>query len=152
MLEIKHNSMAMDEAVHSSKTVGRRVFAKNGDDLGKVKELAINPEKMRIEGVWVSPCFTCVDEYIGREYVDKITEEGVMLKIDPLTEVIGEKVFDSQGKKIGKVSALTREKKTNSIISLEVDRGIGKDRLIVPIENVKSMGNAVILSKKVEAK
>ncbi|MFA5763897.1 MAG: PRC-barrel domain-containing protein [archaeon] len=151
MLEIKHNSSSVKDTLMVSQAVGHKVIGKNGSELGKVKELAIDPRKMTVEGVYVSPCFTCADEYIGKEYIETISVNGIVLKIDPLTEVIGKKVFDSTGKQIGKVSALTREKKTNTINQIEVNPGLGKKNILVSMEDVKSLGEAVVLSKTISA-
>jgi len=144
MLEIRHKSAPLSETIDVSEIVGSKVLAKNGRRIGRVRAVHIHPTKLTVEGIWVG------NEYIGSDYVDSLTDEGVVLSITPLDKMIGLKVYNSNGKKVGKVVEIERSKKTNNFKSIAVSCGLLKDPMMVDRDFVKDIGHNIILNKPME--
>jgi sporulation protein YlmC with PRC-barrel domain len=59
--------------------------------------------------------------------------------------MMGLEVFDMNGRKVGKIKAISRSKKTNSIVSFTVERGFRKKDAEFLGKDIKDVGKGVIL-------
>ena len=149
MPRIKHKSLPMGETINVKGVIGKKVIAKNGKIIGKVMDIHFHPKDWTIEGILVQKG-KFLGDYIGENYIKTINRYGVMLKIIPYTEFIGKKVLDKRGKKVGIVESIQRNRRTNHILSMTINRWTpGKKRLVVKSSDVAQAGQRIILKKKI---
>ena len=145
VFEIKHQSKPLDKTVEVSKIIGKDVISKDGKRLGTIQAIHIHPTDLTVEGIRVKRGMLQTDDYIGREYIHSLTSSGAVLKILPIKEMMGLEVFDMNGRKVGKIKAISRSKKTNSIVSFTVERGFRKKDAEFSGKDIKDVGKGVIL-------
>ena len=146
MENIKYHTLPFRDTIEVSEVVGRKVLTKDGKKIGKVTSVHINPKKLTIEGIVINPGFFDAYQYIGANYIDSITGEGVVLNILPVTEYVGIKVFDYTGKEIGKVKEVNRSKQTNTLLSILVDRS-GKEDVLIRADYIAAAGENIVLKE-----
>ncbi|MFH1306586.1 MAG: PRC-barrel domain-containing protein [Candidatus Micrarchaeota archaeon] len=150
MVRIKHKSIQMGKTLNIKSVMGSRVIAKNGKVVGNVMDIHLHPKKLSIEGIRVQKG-KFLGGYIGKGYIKSITRYGVMLEIVPFTEYIGKKVLDNRGKKVGVVESIQRNKKTNHILSITVNRWMpGRKRLVIKAGDIAEAGTRIVLRKKIK--
>ncbi len=142
---IKNQSKSLDKTVEVSRVIGKDVISKDGRKLGTIDAIHIHPTNLTVEGIRVKKGMFETDDYIGREYIQSLTQSGAVLKILPIKEMMGLEVFDINGKKIGKIKSIERSKKTNVIVSFSVERGFRKDDATFSGKDIKEVGRGVIL-------
>jgi len=145
VFEIKHQSKPLEKTVEVSKIIGKNVISKDGRKLGTIQAIHIHPTNLTVEGIRVRRGVFETDDYIGREYVQSLTQSGAILKIVPVKEMMGLEVFDMNGKRIGKIKAINRSKKTNVVVSFTVERGFRKEDAVFSGKDIKEIGKGVIL-------
>ncbi|MDP2666663.1 MAG: PRC-barrel domain-containing protein [Candidatus Diapherotrites archaeon] len=139
------------DSVKVKEILGEKVLSHSGEEIGKVKDIYLSPDSLVVEGIRIDRGLVEEDQFIGREYIQKMTKEGVILLVHPVTELEGVKVFDNMGKEIGKVKEVNRVADSNEIATLVVDRGLGKPDLIVPSGRIDHVDQNVFLNVEVEA-
>jgi sporulation protein YlmC with PRC-barrel domain len=148
-MEIRSTSLPISATIPDTAILGRKVLAKNGEKIGDVAGLYIDPKKLTIEGIRVDKGVFKFDHYIGNNYIETVSDKGVILNITPLDEFVGKKAIDSAGKELGKIKQIKRIGPTNEPLSFVISRGIGKDDLVIKEDQVKEMGEAVMLNVKI---
>jgi sporulation protein YlmC with PRC-barrel domain len=128
-----------------SSVVGKKVIAKNGEVIGRVKEVAFDLGK--ILGIIVGAKSGKV--LIGTDYIDDLIADSVVLKISPVTALLGRKVFDKDGRKLGKVTELVRHNAHNDLTQIVVSRGLFRKPLKVDRDDIQVAGMNIILKKVV---
>jgi sporulation protein YlmC with PRC-barrel domain len=149
-MEIRSTSLPISATIPDTAILGRKVLAKNGEKIGDVAGLYIDPKKLTIEGIRVDKGVFKFDHYIGNNYIETVSDKGVILNITPLDEFVGKKAIDSAGKELGKIKQIKRIGPTNEPLSFVISRGIGKDDLVIKEDQVKEMGEAVMLNVKIQ--
>lgn len=150
MKVIKEKFLGLDSTVSAEELKGKRVVTKNGKDIGKIAEIRINPSDFSFAGIKVNRGLLEIDSFIGREYIDSISHDGAVLSITPVTDYLGVKVFDADGKQVGKVKEIRREGTSNNILEIVVDRGLLKSDIVVSKSDLRTVGEGIILSGPVE--
>jgi sporulation protein YlmC with PRC-barrel domain len=150
MEQIKHKNLAFEETVEMQSLIGKKVLSKDGKRIGKVKSFHLHPKDLTVEGFKVDPGWFEADHYIGGNYVDKITDEAIILSMVPVTEYVGLIVHDADGKKIGKIKAVNRSKKTNKLLSVTVDSAHHDEDLQISSDYISAIGHSVMLKEKLE--
>lgn len=120
---------------------GKKVIDREGIQYGKVKHVHINSETLEVTGITVHEGFH-KDYFLSRDYIDKFTDESVLLGTAPIRK--DAQVVDIDGHKIGKVKRLHRQQETNELESIEVSEGILGSR-IFPKSEIWGVGEKVIL-------
>lgn len=149
MVEIKHKSKAVKETLVAGDLINNKVYSNDGIYLGRVRDLHINPDKFSIEGIHIGKGLFSRYAYIGRDYIGKMSRKGVVLSITPLTELVNKKVLDSNGKVVGRVRVIYRNKKTNTLRSMVVERGVFKKNLLVNRNMISDIGEKIVLKKPI---
>jgi sporulation protein YlmC with PRC-barrel domain len=151
MKVIKHTSRKIEQTVKVSTIQGKKVLTKDGRKIGTLKNIHIDPKNLSIEGVHVKGGIFGTDRYIGKGYIQSMTEQGVILSIVPVEEYIGLSVFDSRGKKIGKVWQVQRSRKTNTLVGIIVDRGLfGGKKIAFSGKHIKTLGKNIVLKVAID--
>jgi sporulation protein YlmC with PRC-barrel domain len=145
MVKVTANEKDMENIVVDQSLLGSNVFAKNGEKIGFLDAIFVDPEELCIKAIQVNKGLLKYDHYIGSNYIEKVGPDGVILNILPLEDLIGKKVYDSGGKDVGKVVDAKKVKGTNKLISLIVSPGIGKDHLFILAEDIKTVGESILL-------
>ncbi len=146
MTEIKHRSMPVRNTVKVSEIIGKRVRSKDGSDFGRVEEMHVDPEGLKIEGINVVRGLFKESVYIGKNYIKSLNKQGAMLTITPVKDLKGHDVIDNEGVKVGKVKSVKMMNKTNNIESIVVnDNG---NEISVPWSSINEIGERVMLNKR----
>jgi sporulation protein YlmC with PRC-barrel domain len=106
---------------------GKRVIDREGIGYGKVKHIHQGFRK---------------DYYLSDDYIDKFSEETLLLSRPPVRT--GIPVVDIDGHKIGKVKRLQKDLDTNELESIEVSAGLMHSKILSKSE-IWGVGEKVIL-------
>lgn len=150
MEQTKHKSLPLNETVNVKKVLGQKVLTQDGKSIGKVKAIHIHPSELRIEGIKIDTGMFEPDHYIDKNYINSLTEHGAVLKITPVTEFVGLKVYDSIGRYVGKVKEINRSKLTNKLISIKVDAEDSKEETVITSDYIAAIGDSVMLNEPVK--
>lgn len=120
---------------------GKKVVDREGIEYGKVKHIHINSKTLAVSGVTIHQGFNR-DYYLSTEYIDKFTEETLLLSRPPIRANVD--VVDIDGHKIGKVKRLVKDNETNELQSIEIADGIMHTRIVAKSE-IWGVGEKVIL-------
>ena len=91
---------------------GKKVVDREGIEYGQVKHIHINPKTLSVSGVTIHRGFH-KDYYLTSDYIDKFTEETLLLSRPPIRADVH--VVDIDGHKIGKVKRLVKNNETNEL-------------------------------------
>jgi len=120
---------------------GKKVIDREGIEYGKVKHVHINSDTLEVVGITVHEGIH-KDYFLSRDYVDRFTEESVLLSSAPIRTDVA--VVDIDGRKIGKVKRLNMSKETNELESIEVTEGLTGTRIFHTSE-IWGVGEKIIL-------
>ncbi|MBU0957507.1 MAG: hypothetical protein KKF56_01715 [Nanoarchaeota archaeon] len=98
----------------------------------------------------VGPGWFEANHYIGGSYIDRITNEAIILSMMPATEYIGLVVNDLDGMKIGKIKAVNRSNKTNKLLSINIDSDHHDEDIQISADYISAIGHTVMLKEKLE--
>lgn len=143
-IPLLQHERSYEKTLDMSHVLGSRVISKSGVVVGNVKEVRIHPHHLKIEGVVVrrGPYNSI---YLGRNYIDRVSDKAVILSIDPVLLLVGKPVLTSQGKKIGTVKRVIRKHHTNELESINVS-SFWKKEVIIPSRYIKIIHHALLLS------
>lgn len=148
--EIKHKSLPLTESVEVKDILGKKVLANDGKNIGKIRSIRINPTKLTIEGIEVDTGLFKVDKYIGKNYIKTLTEQGAILKITPVDDIVGLEVFDSTGKSVGEIKTIKKSKKTNKLLSITMYSDLYKDDITIDAHYIETCGDSCMLKEKIK--
>jgi len=123
--------------------IDRKVYSKSGEFVGKVYDLLF--KKDIFSGIMVKGK---KDIFIGKEFFRGESEKTIMLKIEPVVNLIGKRVFDSTGKKVGIVREIKRKANSNNYTDLVVKKSIYKRSFTVPKKDIEVAKKNIILKKE----
>lgn len=123
---------------------GLRVIAHNGEVVGRVSQVRINPTTHSVEAIVVSRGLLAKPLYIGASYLSRLSKESILLTMYPAMLLKGRKVLDAHGKSLGRVKEVTRKEHTNTINELIVRSFWRRETRIKPAD-VKIFGESIIL-------
>lgn len=149
MEEIITSEMSLAKTLGIKNILGSTVLSRRGRIVGKVTQVEMSKKEMRVEGVVVRKPYSIKKLYIGRKYFEKLSDESIILNIEPSTLLKRRKVISFEGKKIGKIGEIERYENTNKIKMLRVRTNFGKKFNISP-ENIKYFGKTLILKEDYE--
>lgn len=143
----------LSKTLTSEDLLGKDVIDFDSAIIGVVEKVLIDPKTLDFVGISIDKGFLKKGITIGRNYIEEIKEHAVFLKIKVSYEVKGKKVFDSEGKIVGKVSSLELYENMNKIVSLIVKQDNlifpGKE-ILIPSRYIKAIGENVMLSIRKE--
>ncbi len=120
---------------------GKKVIDREGIEYGKVKHIHINADTLEVVGITVHEGIH-KNYFLSRDYVDRFTEESVLLASAPIRTDVA--VVDIDGRKIGKIKRLHLSKETNELESIEVTEGLTSSRIFHTSE-IWGVGEKIIL-------
>jgi len=150
MKEIKHKSLSLSESQDIRDVLGKKVLTKDGKNIGKIRTIRIDPKDLTIEGIEVDTGLFKIDQYFGKNYIKTLTEQGAILKITPVDDIVGHTVFDSTGKSVGEIKSIKRSKKTNKLLSITMYSDIYKENVTIDADYIASCGESCILKEPIK--
>lgn len=132
----------LDNQRHGRSYLGKKVYSKEGNIVGIVKDLFIGKDAMT--GFFVLGRRKL---FIDKEYMATESEKAIMLSIEPVLLAIGKKVFDSDGRKVGVVTGVERKSNSNNYVALFVKSNIFSKAFSIPKEDVEVFKENVILNR-----
>ena len=120
---------------------GKRVIDREGIKYGKVKHIHINQDTLKVSGVTIHQGFHR-DYFLGDDYIDKFTEETLLLSTPPVRTNVA--VVDIDGHKIGKVKKLHKNPQTDDLESIQVQDGLIHSKTVSKSE-IWGVGEKIIL-------
>jgi len=120
---------------------GKKVIDREGIEYGKVKHVHINSDTLEVVGITVHKGLH-KDHFLSRDYIDRFTEESVLLSSAPIR--LDSQVVDIDGRKIGKIKRLHMNTDANELESIEVSDGLIGSRIFRTSE-IWGVGEKVIL-------
>lgn len=143
---IKKGDSDLETTINLGKIINKRIITKNGAVFGKVKQIRINANSYKIEGILAKRSLFKKDHYIGFSYINKITQHSIILNIDPSVLLRGRKVIDFNGKFVGRVKKVIRKGNTNDIKEIIVESFLYND-VNIDYSKINHMGKSIILIK-----
>src|SRR3989344_827637 len=111
---------SLSEAITSEEILGKEVIDIDGDFIGIVEKVLINPKNFDSLGISIDKGFFKRGLTIGKGYIQRVTSHAVFLKINVPYLLKGKTVFDKHGKKVGLVSSIDLHGAQNRIKHLHV--------------------------------
>jgi sporulation protein YlmC with PRC-barrel domain len=148
--ETKHKSLSLSKAPDVRNVLGKKVLTKDGKNIGKIRTIRIDPKDLTIEGIEVDTGLFKIDQYFGKNYIKTITEQGAILKITPVDDIIGHMVYDSTGKSVGEIKSIKRSKKTNKLLSITIYSDLYKEDIIIDADYIANCGVSCILKEPIK--
>ena len=135
----------LNNTVTSDDVLGKEVIDSEGEFLGVVEMLHLDPNLVEVAGITIDKGFLKSGLVIGKDYIERIAPHAIFLKIRPFFKLKGMIVFDSLGEKIGVVSKAVLQENKNQIESLLVNvSSLGRE-VLIPADLIKSIGENVFL-------
>src|SRR3989338_2113745 len=134
----------LDEAITSDDVLGKEVIDSDGRFIGITEKVFIHPTLLDFVGISVDKGFLKKGLSIGKDFIEKIGSQAVFLNISVAYEIKGMKVFDKNGKKLGKVSGIALKGSGNDIDAITLSRLTKK--WIIPSKMIDKIGYNVILN------
>jgi len=150
MKETKHKSLSLSEAPDIRDILGKKVLTKDGKNIGKIRTIRVDPKDLTIEGIEVDTGLFRIDQYFGKNYIKTITEQGAILKITPVDDIVGHTIFDSTGKSVGEIKSIKRSKKTNKLLSVTMYSDLYKENVTIEADYIASCGESCILKEPIK--
>jgi len=150
MKETKHKSLPLSEAPDIKEVIGKKVLTDSGKNIGKIRTIRIDPKDLTIEGIEVDTGLFKVDKYIDKNYIKTLTEQGAILKITPVDDIVGLTVYDSTGKSVGEIKSIKRSKKTNRLLSITMYSDLYREDVTVDADYIASCGENCILKEPIK--
>ena len=107
----------------SDDLLGKAVIDESGLSIGVSEKVLIDKKNLDFVGISVDKGLLNKGLTIGKDYIEKVTPYAIFLKIRVAYELKGMEVFDSFGKKVGKVKEVKLVGNKNIIKSLTISSG-----------------------------
>ena len=122
--------------------LGKKVISKSGNVVGKVFDVLFLGNT--ITGIIVVKKISKL--FLGKEFLN-VSEDAVMLSIDPVTALEGKRVFDADGKKMGKVKEVIRKGNTNTLSAIMIKKNFYSSAIKIPKDDIDISKKNIILKK-----
>ncbi len=133
------------ETLNLGDILGRKVLSNKGQVIGHAKEIRLNPKTQTLEGVVIKTSSGKLI-YMGESYLENISHDGLILKIEPSIFTIEKKVITFEGKIIGKVVKVNRRGEKNDIKSIVLGSML-KRKTEIPISAIKKISKNIMLKE-----
>ncbi|PIN85453.1 MAG: hypothetical protein COV47_02080 [Candidatus Diapherotrites archaeon CG11_big_fil_rev_8_21_14_0_20_37_9] len=152
MKEIREINKSFNSGIKVNELKGKTVTSLNGKDVGKIMQVRLSPNSLTFDGIEMDRGFFGTDTFIGKDYIESLSDAGAMLNMNPVSDYKGLAVLDSTGKEIGKVKEIRTDKHSNNITAIVVHTGLLDNDVIYSKSDVKSVGETIMLNSIFDAK
>lgn len=136
----------LHDAITSDDVLGKDVIDAEGDFLGVVEMLHLDPNAVEVVGITIDKGFLRRGLVVGKDYIERVAPHAVFLKIRPAFKLKGMTVYDNQGEVIGIVVKPVLHGKKNQVEALVVRSSALKKDLVIPAEYIRTIGYNVLLN------
>lgn len=133
------------ETATADDLLGLDVIDAQGNYLGIVDKVFIDPIHIELTGISVDKGFLNKGLAIGKSYIKRITKVAIFLSVTPAVTIKGMQVFSSDAKNIGVVQEVILEQDKNRIRSILVKTRRGT-HTIQP-KQIATIGMNVLLNQ-----
>jgi len=155
MQEKNISGKKINKTITSEDILGKNVIDAEGGFIGVAEKIFIEPKHMNFIGISVDKGIIKKGLTIGKNYIDKITDHAVFLKIRVVFDIKGMLVFDKDGKKVGKVSSIDLYGNRNKIKKIYVKPSFRlfsfKEKIAISEELIENIGDNVLLNVKISS-
>ncbi len=130
----------LDSLGKISSYFGKKVYSKTGDFLGHIIEVMFKGNI--IQGFLVKGKRKL---FIEKKFFEHESEKAFVLSIDPVVCFIGKQVFDSSGKRIGKVVDVKRKTNANVFSEIMVKKAFYRRAFSIRKEDISVAKENIIL-------
>lgn len=120
------------------KYLGKRVVTKSGQYIGRVDDVLMS--RYTVQGILVRNLF------IDKEFISS-DSDNIMLSIDPVTFLIGKRVYDADAKKLGTVTGLVRAG-ANDFSAILVKKHLYSRARKITKDQISTTKTNIMLNKK----
>ena len=132
-----------DKTIGLRNLLRKKVLSKGGKVVGSICEIRISPRNGSLEGVVVSRGPFKKVLYIGKGYFSHLSNDSVILNIEPSLLLMSSLVVTFEGKVIGRVCEVSRKGESNEIDFITARKLFSK--FTISNSGIKSIGKSVIL-------
>ena|SRR3989344_1872770 len=154
MKEKSISGKKITNAITSEDILGKEVMDFDGGFIGVAEKIFIDKESMDFIGISVDKGLVRSGLTIGKNYIGKITDHAIILKIKVVYDIKGMFVFDKDGKKVGKVSSLDLYGNKNKIKNIYVTQNnllfLFKKDIAISADYIETIGENVILNTTID--
>ena len=134
----------LQNTIMSDDILGKNVVDTEGEIIGVVEKIHIDPKKMELVGISVDKGIVKKGLAIGKDYINKVTDHAVLLNIKPSYQFRNMFVFDKYGIKVGKVADINLDGDKNDMTSLIVKTRVFKKE-VINADLIDKIGHNIIL-------
>lgn len=142
-------AVPFEKTINLKEVLGRKVISKNGRIVGRIHEIRMADNGTHVAGVIISRGLFKSKIFLSEGYINRLTEDSIVLNIDPFVLFKNLKVVSSEGEIIGKVVDFVRGDNTNDVVTMIV-KGFMRGKFNVSSSFVKSVGYSIILKQNYE--
>jgi sporulation protein YlmC with PRC-barrel domain len=151
MNEIRELDKTYNSGLKVNELSGKKVMGLDGKELGKIIQLRLNRDSLSFDGIEVDRGFFGTDTFIGKDYIESMSDQGAVLNMNPVKDYTGLNVMDLNGKKIGTVKEIRTDSHTNNITAIVVGTGMLNNDVIFTKSDITSVGKNIMLNKAFDA-
>lgn len=120
------------------------VISKSGEIIGRVKE--IRTKGFNVEGIIISKPFSTYYQFVDRPLIKVLNRNQALLRINPVTSLKGLSVYDTSGRKLGKVTKVMRHDNSNNFTSIVVKNKFYSRQILIEKDKIDIMKKNIILN------
>jgi sporulation protein YlmC with PRC-barrel domain len=151
MNEIRELDKTYNSGLKVNELSGKKVMGLDGKELGKIIQLRLNRDSLSFDGIEIDRGFFGTDTFIGKDYIESMSDQGAVLNMNPVKDYTGLNVMDLNGKKIGTVKEIRTDSHTNNITAIVVGTGMLNNDVIFTKSDITSVGKNIMLNKAFDA-
>jgi sporulation protein YlmC with PRC-barrel domain len=144
MIEITCDSLEKEDTLSLKESKGVPVVTESGGELGRIKDITVNPVDLSVEGFVVESGPFSDEVYLSACFFSNIDSSHAVLKRDPLKTIRDKKVYSKQGRYLGVVKDVGF-KGVGKPFRLKVSKGNG-EILDIPDTKIDKVNSSVMLN------
>lgn len=125
----------------------KKIISHSGNPCGRILDIFIQDGKLA--GFAVIRGFRTY--FIGSEFVENDSGEAVVLSIEPVYLLIGKSVFDSEGRRLGRLNRLVRNDRSNEFAAIVVKRKFYTPGMTIPASHIAVSKHNIVLKETLES-
>ena len=145
MEEYRADGVGIEATTPAGDIIGTHVLTPRGAVVGRIRDLHLDLDKLKVLGVTIKPGMFKKPVYIGAGFIDRLGIRGTKLSVTPTFLLVGKKVITSDGKILGKVVGVLRKDHTVDIRGLCIVRRFFLKRYL-PYTTVKHEKRNILLN------
>ena len=146
MIEIRIDANQAKDTLQTKQLIGKEIRSRDGSVVGKVYSLMIDPHDLSVQGITAYKGMFASDYYIGKEYIESITKDGIMLNIVPKQYFKDKAIIDAGGRHVGTVRHIETIDASNDLFRMMISDRQDKD-MTINEHLIDEIGEEILLKK-----